>query len=117
MISFQNLLADSFPDRKPENSETVSDENNEIKGNWDNETKISTMDDNANEIKMSIRHQKSNVSKVSDDPVVSTTESGKANAKMNNKESDDKERNEPTDTEKTRQFEILEKLDENEGCL
>ena len=46
------------------------------------------MDNNANEIKMSIGHQKSNVSKVSDDPVVSTTESGKANAKMNNKETD-----------------------------
>ena len=42
------------------------------------------MNDNANEIKMSIRHQKGNVSNVSDDPI----------------ESDDKERNEPTDKEK-----------------
>ena len=51
-------------------------------------TKISSMDKNANGIKMSIGHQKSNISEVSDDFIVSTTESGKANAKMNNKETD-----------------------------
>ena len=110
------FISGFFSDKKPENSETVSDRNNVIKGNWDRETKISSMDNNANEIKMSIGHQKSNVSKVSDDPVVSTTESGKANAKMNNKETDDKERIEPADKGKTRQFEISEKLDESEGC-
>ena len=97
---FSKFVSGLFSDRKPEYSETVLDENYEMKSTWDNETKISTIDDNANEIKMSSRHQKGNVSNVSDDPI----------------ESDDKERNELTDTEKTRQRESLENLDENKGC-
>ena len=97
---FSKFVSGLFSDRKPEYSETVLDENYEMKSTWDDETKVSTIDDNANEIKMSNKQQKGIVNKVLDDP----------------NESDDKERNELTDTEKTRQHESLENLDENKGC-
>ena len=51
-----------FSDRKTEDSETVSDENYEVKTTWDDKTKISTIDENANETKMNNNQNKRGLS-------------------------------------------------------
>ena len=70
-----------------------------MKGNWDKETKISSMDKNANEIHTSIGNHKGNINKVSDDLIenIDTIESEKANDMANNMEIDHTERIEPAD--------------------
>ena len=64
------------------------------------EIKASTIDDNANEMKMSNKQQKGTTNKVFDDP----------------KDCNDKERNELKDKGKTKQHVSLENLDDSKGC-
>ena len=117
-----SFISGFFTDREPEQSATtISEEvkNGKMKGNWDKETKISSMDENANEIHTSIGNHKGNINKVSDDLIenIDTIESEKANDMANNMEIDHTERIEPADEEKIRQFAITEKLDNREGCV
>ena len=109
---------------KSQNNDKITDD-----GCWDNETKVSSVDENVNKIHMSIGNHISNVNDVSDDviEIIDTVEPEKANDSTNNIEIDYTERmdtvlnTEPMNEVKGKQFSITENLDNDpknsKGCV
>ena len=96
---FSKFVSGLFSDRKPENSETVSDENYEIKTTWDDKRKISTIDENANEMKMNNNQKSGIINKDLDDSF----------------EYDDKDKDGLKDPGKTKQHGNLKKFNDSKG--
>ena len=134
MILSQVSSVDLIQKREPGKTASTDSEdskNDEITddGCWDNETKISSVDENVNKIHMSIGNHISNVNDVSDDviEIIDTVEPEKANDSTNNIEIDYTERmdtvisTEPMNEVKEKQFSITENLDNDpknsKGCV